>query len=106
MNTGKIIRLIRTADGLAQGAVAERLNVSRTYLCQIENGRKQPSLSFLKNFSEQFSVPLSLLVFGEPSRSANDELLAQLREIFAKLLASRAPQEEGTIERTPYTLQE
>ncbi|MBL7154180.1 MAG: helix-turn-helix transcriptional regulator [Phycisphaerae bacterium] len=97
MNTGQIIRLIRTADGLAQGALAERLNVSRTYLCQIENGRKQASLSFLKNFSQQFSVPLPLLFFGEQTQVANDEIMAELREIFARVLVSRASQVEGTI---------
>lgn len=97
MNTGQIIRLIRTADGLAQGALAERLNVSRTYLCQVENGRKQPSLSFLKNFSQQFSVPLPLLFLGEQMQSPNDEILAELREIFAKVLASRAGRAESPI---------
>ena len=96
MNTGHIIKLIRTADGLGQGDLAEKLNVSRTYLCQIENGRKQPSLSFLKQFSSQFSVPLPLLVVGEQIENENEEIFAELREIFAKVLASRASQKKVT----------
>jgi len=96
MNTGHIIKLIRTADGLGQGDLAEKLNVSRTYLCQIENGRKQPSLSFLKQFSNQFSVPLPLLVVGEQIENENEEIFAELREIFAKVLASRASQKKVT----------
>jgi len=95
-NTGHIIKLIRTADGLGQGDLAEKLNVSRTYLCQIENGRKQPSLSFLKQFSNQFSVPLPLLVVGEQIENENEEIFAELREIFAKVLASRASQKKVT----------
>ena len=94
MNTGHIIKLIRTADGLGQGDLAKKLNVSRTYLCQIENGRKQPSLSFLKQFSCQLSVPLPLLVAGEQIQNGNDEIFAGLREIFAKVLASRASQKK------------
>ena len=96
MNTGHIIKLIRTADGLGQGDLAEKLNVSRTYLCQIENGRKQPSLSFLKQFSNQVSVPLPLLVVGEQIENENEEIFAELREIFAKVLASRASQKKVT----------
>lgn len=89
MNTGQIIKLIRTADGLGQGELAKQLNVSRTYLCQLEKGHKQPSLSFLKQFSIQLSVPLPLLVAGEQGQGENDEIFNELREIFAKVLASR-----------------
>ena len=96
MNTGQIIKLIRTADGLGQGDLAEMLHISRTYLCQIENGHKQPSLSFLKQFASQFSVPLPLLVVSEQIQNENEEILAELREIFAKVLASRTSQKKGT----------
>lgn len=92
MNTGQIIRLIRTADGLGQGDLAAVLKVSRTYLCQVENGRKQPSLSFLKQFAQQFSVPLVLLVFEEQAQRENDKIFDELREIFAKVLVSRTSQ--------------
>ncbi len=92
MKTGHIIKLIRTADGLGQGDLAEKLNISRTYLCQIENGRKQPSLSFLKQFSCQFSIPLPLLVADEQIQNENDEIFSELREIFVKVLASRVSQ--------------
>lgn len=95
MNTGHIIKLIRTADGLGQGDLAKKLNVSRTYLCQIENGRKQPSLSFLRHFACQLSVPLPLLVVGEQMQNENDEIFAELKDIFAKVLASRAVQKKS-----------
>ena len=96
MNTGQIIKLIRTADGLGQGDLAEKLNVSRTYLCQIENGHKQPSLSFLKQFSSQFSAPLPLLVASEQILNENEEIFAELRGIFVKVLASRISQKKVT----------
>jgi transcriptional regulator with XRE-family HTH domain len=89
MNTGKIIKLIRVADGLGQGELAQKLNISRTYLCQIENGRKQPSLSFLKHFSQRFSIPLPLLVLGEQIQDENNEIFHELREIFVKILTLR-----------------
>lgn len=84
--------MIRTADGLGQGKLAAELNVSRTYLCQIENGRKQPSLSFLKQFAKQFSVPLPLLVFGEQTQQEDNKIFDELREIFAKVLVLRTSQ--------------
>lgn len=92
MNTGQIIRLVRTAEGLGQGELATELRISRTYLCQIENGHKQPSLTFLKQFAQQFSVPLPLLVFGEKADYEDNMLFDELREIFAKVLVSRTSQ--------------
>lgn len=92
MYAGQIIKLIRTVEGLAQGTLAERLNVTRSYLCQIENGRKQPSLSFLRNFSKQFRVPLPLLVLGEQEHNDNDDLFSELRKILSELLTARASQ--------------
>ena len=69
MSTGYIMRLLRLQEELNQGQAAKLLGVSRTYLCQIETGKKKPSLSFLKRFAELFVFPLPLLLIEEQSSS-------------------------------------
>lgn len=92
MFAGQIIKLIRTADGLQQGHFAQSLDISRAYLSQIENGRKEPSLSFLKRCSKELRVPLPLLLFSEQTLNEDDKVLAELRAILADILMVRASQ--------------
>ncbi len=92
MHAGQIIKLIRTVDGLPQGTLAHKLNVTGAYLSQVENGKRQPSLSFLRQFSQKFSVPLPLLLLSDQTDEAYNEIFVQLREILARLLAARASQ--------------
>jgi len=88
VTAGEIIRLIRIVDGISQGELAKRLNVTNAYLSQIENGRKEPSLSLLKVFSAQTSVPLPLLVLDSGSPVEN-EIMGDLRKILQNFLAVR-----------------
>jgi transcriptional regulator with XRE-family HTH domain len=92
MNAGQIIRLVRTIERLPQGELARRLSVTSSYLSQIENGKKQPSLSLLKQISEEFSFPLPLLVLGDKSDKTHKEIFAELQNILSKLLLARAEQ--------------
>ena len=48
---GNAIKLIRTARGLTQRALAEQLDVTANYLSLIESDKREPSLSFLKSDS-------------------------------------------------------
>lgn len=88
MTAGEIIRLIRIVDGISQGELAKRLNVTNAYLSQIENGRKEPSLSLLKVFSEQTRVPLPLLMI-DSGNAAEDEIMGDLRKLLQNFLAVR-----------------
>jgi len=82
MNIGRIIKVIRAFEGIDQRTLAARMGVTRTYMSQIETGRKEPSLSFLKAFSKKFNIPLPLLFIGE--ENGNEEI----REILKKVLIS------------------
>jgi transcriptional regulator with XRE-family HTH domain len=87
MNSGTIIKLLRTAEDTSQLALAERLGVSRAYLSQVENNRKQPSLLFLKEVSKTFGVPLALLVTGE--NDLDSEVYNELRKILSGILTAK-----------------
>ena len=95
MHTGQIIKLIRTIHGIGQGQLAKKLRVTRSYLCQIENGRKKPGLELLKNFSREFDVPLPLLFLSDVKPSDGNEVLSELRKLFTELIAARTTQMQG-----------
>ena len=89
MDTGKIIKIIRTMDGISQGDLASELNISGAYLSQIENGRKEPSLSLLKDISKRFQVPLPLLVI-DSSNEREADIFNSLQNILRTYLAERS----------------
>ncbi|MBN2272392.1 MAG: helix-turn-helix transcriptional regulator [Sedimentisphaerales bacterium] len=92
MHAGQIIRLIRTLDGVAQGELAQRLGISRAYLSQVENGRREPSFAFLKTLSKEMRVPLPLLVLGDGGGDGDKGIIGELEKVLAELIAARAVQ--------------
>lgn len=62
---GKQIRIFRNIAGVRQGELAKRIGVSPNYISLVENGRREPSLKFLKRLSEEFDLPLSVLFWSD-----------------------------------------
>jgi transcriptional regulator with XRE-family HTH domain len=56
------LREIRTARHLSQRQLAARLDVPRTYISKIENGRAMPTLSSLQRLAEALAVPMCEMV--------------------------------------------
>ncbi len=54
---------LRKKTQLTQTEVANRINISQTYLSQIEGGSKEPSMEILKRISETYNVPIPILYF-------------------------------------------
>jgi transcriptional regulator with XRE-family HTH domain len=84
---GNAIKLIRTARGLTQRALAKKLDVTANYLSLIESDKREPSLSFLKRLASELGVPVAMFfVFqGEAVAGARDSDLNELREILLKI---------------------
>ncbi|MCP1237676.1 helix-turn-helix domain-containing protein [Gluconobacter kondonii] len=62
----RALKTIRQYHRLSQSDLAEQINISRSYLNEIERNRKEPSLEVLKKYAERFEVPLSsLMLFAE-----------------------------------------
>jgi transcriptional regulator with XRE-family HTH domain len=56
------LREIRNARHLSQRQLAARLDVPRTYISKIENGRAMPTLSSLQRLATALAVPMSEMV--------------------------------------------
>jgi len=68
------LRLVRVFHDMNQSALAERLGISKSYLSELESGKKSPTLELLEKYAETFNMPLSSLLFfaenvDNPSRS-------------------------------------
>lgn len=62
----RALKLLRTYHQLSQTELASKLEVSNSYLCEIEKGVKQPSLDLLSQYARVFKMPVSnILLFSE-----------------------------------------
>ena len=71
---------------MSQDELAGRLDVTRSYLSQVENGRG-PSLAFLRDVSREFEMPVALLLIEEDEKDS--ETLRELRRLLTQLLATK-----------------
>jgi len=66
MQLGEALRLVRVFHDKNQTDVAAELDISRSYLSEIESGKKTPSFELLQRYATSFKLPLSsLLLFTE-----------------------------------------
>jgi DNA-binding XRE family transcriptional regulator len=59
---GATIRQYRLQRGLSQHALAARIGLSRTYINQIEQGQRNPSIRAVLHIAAALETPISLLV--------------------------------------------
>jgi transcriptional regulator with XRE-family HTH domain len=60
------LRLLRVLHDLKSAELADKLGISPSYLSEIESGKKEPTLAFIRKFADVFkTTPGSLLFFSE-----------------------------------------
>lgn len=57
------LRLIRVFHDLKQGDLAERLGLSKSFVSELESGRKSPSVEVIEKYSREFGIPASSILF-------------------------------------------
>jgi transcriptional regulator with XRE-family HTH domain len=60
---GEALRLLRTFHDLNQTETAKKLGISKSYLSEIENEEKQPTLGLLQKYANEFDLPVSSIMF-------------------------------------------
>lgn len=91
------LRLVRVFHDMNQAKLAERLGISKSYLSELESGKKSPTLELLKKYAETFNMPLSSLLFfaenvSTPTRS--DTVRAAIASKALKMLQWIAAKDE------------
>ena len=81
----KALKVIRQFHDLKQVDLANQLGISKSYLSEIEAGKKPASLELLNKYSEVFDIPVSSLIFF--SENIGKEGLSSSK--FKKAVASK-----------------
>lgn len=86
----RALKLIRTYHQFSQTELANKLEISNSYLCEIEKGVKTPGIDLLSKYSEVFKMPVStILLFSEKMdtpHKAGDKLRVASAEKVLRLL--------------------
>ena len=68
----RALRLIRVFHDMNQADLADKLGLSKSYISELEQGRKKPSIEVLEKYAAFFRIPLSsLLLFAEKAEKAD-----------------------------------
>ena len=95
------LRLIRVFHDMPQIDAAAKLGISKSYLSEIESGKKVPTLHILGIYSKLFNIPLSsILFFSEHMHDGvrGDRVRVAVSKKVLKLLdfiAARAESNDG-----------
>jgi transcriptional regulator with XRE-family HTH domain len=96
LSVSQAVRDLRNVRNLSQRQLAARMNVPRTYISKIENGKAMPTLSSLERLSRALQVDISALLRDAPTRHQDetamltaDPFLAELARYSAHLTATQ-----------------
>ena len=69
------LRLLRVFHDLKQIELAEQLDLSKSYVSEIENGNRTPSLEVIEKYADNFNVPVSSIMFFSEQLEKHGETL-------------------------------
>jgi transcriptional regulator with XRE-family HTH domain len=104
MNYGRAIKIVRTAYGLTQAALAERLSIGTSQLSLIEAGKRQPSIGVLHEIALALNVPMHLLTLlasrpEDLNANADPKQVAELASALLRLLVRVGEQKTLPLDR-------
>lgn len=63
---GEALRLLRIFNGYKSAELAKKLELSQSYVSELENGKKQPTIEVLDKYAKVFEMKKStLMLFAE-----------------------------------------
>ena len=63
MLINEALRLIRVFHDLSQSDLAQKLDIPKSRISEIENNKRKPSLDLINLYSEKFNIPSSAIIF-------------------------------------------
>ena len=73
------VKSIRKTLKLTQEELSQKINVSTTYICQVEKEKYKPNCDFLENISRVLNVNLYWLLFGQGEMFLDPAILLELQ---------------------------
>jgi transcriptional regulator with XRE-family HTH domain len=91
VRVGEALRLIRQIHDVNQTSMAKQLGISNSYLCEIEKGNKEPSLSVLDRYAQILNLRTSdIVLFCEDlarTETANVTATSRIAKLSVELLS-------------------
>jgi transcriptional regulator with XRE-family HTH domain len=81
------VRDLRHVRNLSQRQLAARMNVPRTYISKIENGKAMPTLSSLDRLARALDVDMSALLRDATTRHSNEASMLMADPFLAEIAA-------------------
>jgi transcriptional regulator with XRE-family HTH domain len=79
------VRDLRHVRNLSQRQLATRMNVPRTYISKIENGKAMPTLSSLDRLARALQVDISALLRDAPTRHKDETAVLMTDPFLAEI---------------------
>lgn len=80
MTLGENIRIHRKNAKLTQMELAQKANISRSYLADVERDRYNPSIDTIKALAAALNVPVTSLIDEDDEKLKQDQQLPELTE--------------------------
>lgn len=93
---GDVLRLLRIANEMTIKELALKVDVSATYICEIEANNKKPSLDLISKYSEVFGISRSTILYFDEERGKHNYTHQKLLlEILKKLVGDNEFKEQA-----------
>lgn len=93
------MRLLRIFNGYKSAELAEMLGISQSYVSELENNKKQPSMEVLEKYAEVFGMKKStIFLFAESLDSDNDNMNKKQRIAVAGMKLLKILEKVGDLE--------
>jgi len=73
MNLGLAVKTLRKNKGLTQGNFCKMVGITQSYLSQLENGNKEPSIDVVKKIADALGTPMPVLFWFTLTEEDVDE---------------------------------
>jgi transcriptional regulator with XRE-family HTH domain len=99
------LRLLRVFHDISQTELADRLQISKSFLSEIESGKKEPTLQLLSRYATEFEISISSLLFfaegvaGTASRDTGRRFAPKILKLLDWIAAAKEPSQ--AVERKP-----
>jgi len=85
---GRAIKVMRTASGIKQKDIANKIGVTPNYVSLVEAGKREPSIAFLRRIAKVIGVPVGLFfLWAESADGSSPRINPQLRTLLTELEA-------------------
>ena len=101
----RALKLLRIYYQMTQADLSTRLGLSKSYLSEIESGRKEPSLALIYKYADVFKVPASnILIFSErlsEQKTQKSPLKLKIADRILRVLEWIGDQNRVTVKNAP-----